>query len=88
MAQSSIYGPWGGTKGSWLHLMSTLLSSGRLWLLSFVSAFLISLIKLILWLKFSIGKSQAEKMGEGPQGPALFQYNRIVTYSPKELTIY
>ena len=68
--------------------MSTLLSSGLPWLLSFDSAFLISLIKLILWLKFSIGKSQAEKMEEGPQGPALFQYNTIVTYSPKELITY
>ena len=49
--------------------MSTLLSSGRLWLLSFVSAFLISLIKLILWLKFSTDKRQAEDTEwQGPQG--------------------
>ena len=34
-----------------------------------------SLIKLILWLKFSAGKRQVEDMagGQGPQGPALFQ---------------
>ena len=51
-----------------------------LWLFSFVSAFLTSLIKLILWLKFSTGKRQAEDMGgggggQGPYGPAPFQEN-------------
>ena len=40
-----------------------------------VSALLTSLIKLMLWLKFSTGKRQAEDMavGQGPQGPAPFQ---------------
>ena len=32
---------------------------------SFVSAFLISLIKFILWLKYSTDKRQAEGMGRG-----------------------
>ena len=40
----------------------------------FVSKFLISLIKLILGLKFSTDKRQAEDMvrGPGPEGSALF----------------
>ena len=54
--------------------MTTLLLFSLPWLFSFVSAFLTSLIKLILWLKFSTGKRQAEKVGgggrQGPRGPA------------------
>ena len=46
---------------------------------SFVSAFLASLIKLILWLNFSKGKRQAEDMagGQGPLGPVPFQYQLV-----------
>ena len=51
MAQNIIYSPWERTKGPWLCLMPTLLLFNLLWLLSFVSTFLSSLIKLI-WLKF------------------------------------
>ena len=61
MAQNIIYSPWERTKGPWLCLM-TLLLFGLLWLFSFASAFLTSLIKYILWLKFSTGKRQVEAM--------------------------
>ena len=42
--------------------MTTLLLFGPLFLFSFVSAFLISLIKLIIWPKFSTDKRQSEDM--------------------------
>jgi len=60
--------PWEGTKDPWLCLITTLLLLSLLWLFSFVSAFLTSLIKLILWLMFSTDKRQAEDMvwGQGP----------------------
>ena len=49
-------------------LDSILLLFSSLWLFSFVSAFLTSLIKLILWLKFSIDRRQVEDMvGQGPE---------------------
>ena len=60
MAQNIIYSPWEGTKCPWLCLMTTPLLFSVLWLFSFVSAFLISLIKLILWPKLSTDKRQAE----------------------------
>ena len=59
--------------------MTTVLSFGLFWLFSFVSAFLIYLIKLTLWLRFSTDKSLVYDMvcgcqGEqGPQGPSPFQ---------------
>ena len=57
MAQNIIYSPWERTKDPELGLMTTLLLFFSLrWLFSFVSAFLMSLIKLVLWLKFSRGK--------------------------------
>ena len=58
-----------------LCLMTTLLLFDLLRQFSFVSTFLTSLIKLILLLKFSTSKRQAENMieGQGPYGPALFQ---------------
>ena len=62
MAQNIIYSPWEGTNGPSLCLMTTLLLFGPLFLFSFVSAFLISLIKLIIWPKFSRDKRQAEDM--------------------------
>jgi len=65
MIQNIIYSPWERTKGPWLCLMTILLLFSLLWLFSFVSAFLTSLIKLILWLKFSKGKGQAEDMVVG-----------------------
>ena len=76
MAQNIIYSPWERTKGSWLCLMTTLLLFSLLWLFSFVLAFLISLIKLILWLKFSTGKRQAEDMvgGGGKDHRVLFHF--------------
>ena len=46
-------------------------------LISFVSAFLISLIKLILRLKFSASKRQVEGVGQGRArtiGSAVFHY--------------
>ena len=64
MAENIIYSPWERTKGPWLCLMTALLFS-LLRLFSFVSAFLTSLIKLILWPKFSTGKRQAEDMVGG-----------------------
>ena len=67
MAQNINYSPWEGAKGSWLCLMSTVLLFGLHWLFFLFSAFLISLIKLTLWLKFSTQKKQAEDMEE--QGP-------------------
>ena len=48
--------------------MTTLLLFGLLWLFSFVSAFLISLIKLILPRTFSPNKRQAEDLGRGGWG--------------------
>ena len=65
MAQNIIYSPWERTKDRWLSLMTTLLLFGLLWLFSFVSAFLTSLMKLILGLKFSIDKRQAEDVVGG-----------------------
>ena len=65
MAQNIIYSPWEITKDPWLSLMTTLLLFGLLWLFSFVSAFLTSLMKLILGLKFSIDKRQAEDVVGG-----------------------
>ena len=65
MAQNIIYSPWQRTKGPWPCLMTTLLLLILLRLFSFVSAFLTSLIKLTLWLKFSAGKRQAENMVVG-----------------------
>ena len=76
MAQNITYTPWEGTKCPWLCLRTTLLLFSVLWLFSFVSAFLTSLIKLILWLKLSTDKRQAEDMvGEGQWGPAPFHLN-------------
>ena len=75
MTQNIIYSPWERTKGLWLCLMTTLLLLSLLWLFSFVSTFLTSLIKLILWLQFSTDKRQAGDMvdwGQGPQGSAPF----------------
>ena len=75
MAQNIIYSPWERTKGPWLCLMTTLLLFSLLWLFSFVSTFLTSLIKLILWLKLSTDKRQAGDMvdwGQGPWGSAPF----------------
>ena len=65
MAQNIIYSPWERTKGPWLCLMTTWLLFILLRLFSFVSAFLTSLIKLILWLKFSTGKRQGKNMVVG-----------------------
>ena len=53
------------TKGPWLRLMTTFLLFSLLWLFSFVSTFLTSLTKLILWLKFSTDKRQAENIVAG-----------------------
>ena len=59
------------TKCPWLCLMTTLLLLfSLLWLFFFASTFLTSLIKLILWLKFSTDKRQAEDMERGRQGQA------------------
>ena len=66
MAQNIIYSPWEGTKGPWLCLLTTLLLFSLLRLFSLVSAFLASLIKLILWLQFSTGKRQAEDVVRQP----------------------
>ena len=67
MIQNVIYSPWDRTKGPWLCLTTTLLLLSLLRLFSLFSHVLISLIKLILWLKFSTYKRQAEDM-EGRQG--------------------
>ena len=79
MAQNITYSAWEGTKGSQLCLVTTLLLLTLFWLFPFVSAFLTSLIKLILSLKFSTDKRQAEDMvwggggggGSGGQGPQI-----------------
>ena len=69
MSQNIIYSPWERTKCPWPCLMTKVLLFSILRLFSFVSAFLTSLIKLILWLKFSTGKRQAENMmGAGGRG--------------------
>ena len=65
ITQNIIYSPWERTKGLCQCLMTTLLLFSLLWLFSFVSAFLTSLIKLILWLKFSTGKRQGKNMVVG-----------------------
>ena len=76
MAQNIIYSPWERTNSPWLCLMTMLLLFSLLWLFSFVLAFFTFLIKLILWLKFSTGKKQAEGMRgggwKGPYSPAPF----------------
>ena len=68
MAQNIIYSPWERTKGPWLCFLTTLLLFCLLRLSPFVSAFLTSLIKLTLWLKFSTDRRQAEDMGRGRGG--------------------
>ena len=65
MAQNIIYRPWEGTEGPWPCLMAALLLFSLLWLFPFVSAFLISLIKLTFWLKLSTDKRQAEDVVGG-----------------------
>ena len=58
--------------------MTTLLLFSLLRLFSFVSIFLTSLIKLILWLKFSTGKRQTKDMVEGGKGHrVLLCFNNI-----------
>ena len=52
-------------KGPWLCFTTTLSWLSLLWLFSFVSTFLTSLIKLILWLKLSTDKRQAEDVVGG-----------------------
>ena len=82
MAQNIIYSPWERTKGPWLCLMTTLLLFSLLWLFSFVSAFFISLIKPILWLKFSTGKRQAENLlGAGKDHTVLLCFKRTPFFS-------
>jgi len=68
MAQHFIYSPWERSNSPWLWLMTTLLLFSLLWLFFFVSAFLISLIKLTLSLKFSTDKMQTENMEPGSWG--------------------
>ena len=72
MAQNIIYSPWERTKSPWLCLMTTLLLFSLLNILtkfSVVSAFLTTLIKFILWLKFSTDKRKADDMvGGGAAG--------------------
>ena len=76
MVQHITYGPREGNKGPWLCSMSILLLFGVLWLFSFVSAFLTSLIELILELKFSHRqKSQEDKEGRGKDQRASFNFN-------------
>ena len=60
MPQNIIYSPWERIKDPWLCLMTSLLLFSLLWLFSFVSVFLTSLMKLALWLKFSTDERQAE----------------------------
>ena len=55
------------TQGPWLCLMTTLLLLSLLWLFFFVSVFPTSLIKLILWVKFSTDKRQTEDIS-GDEG--------------------
>ena len=64
MAQNISCSPWEGTEGPWLCLMTTLSLFGLRRLFSFVSVFLTSLIKLILWLKFV----HRQKTGRGHGG--------------------
>ena len=82
MAQNIINSPWERTRGPWLCLMITLLLFTLLRLFSFVSTFLTSLIKITLLLKLSTGKRKAEDMvrGQGPYGPALFQWGTHINY--------
>ena len=58
--------------------MTTLLVFSLFWLFSFVSAFLTSLIKFILWLKFCKDKGQTENMvGVGGRGhKVLLRFSR------------
>ena len=74
MAENIIYSPW---EGPWLCLMTTLLLFSLLRLFSLLSAFLTSLIKLILWLQFSMGRRQAEDVvrGRGSYSAAPFQWH-------------
>ena len=63
-AQNIIYSSCRGTKCPWLCLVTTLLLFGLLWLFSLLLHVLTSMIKLVLWLKFSTDKWQAEDTGE------------------------
>ena len=65
MAQNMIYRPWRGTKHPWLCLMTELLLFALVWQLSLLLHFLISLIKLILWLKFFCRQKAARGHGRG-----------------------
>ena len=77
MALTIIYSPWEGAKCPCLCLMTTLLLFGLLWLFSFVPAFLISLIKLILRLKLSIDKREAKDV-EGVRTTGSCSFSRLL----------
>ena len=62
MAQNAIYGPWEGTKGPWLCSVTTLFLFGLLCFPLFLHVFM-SLIKPILWLKFSTAKCRQKIWG-------------------------
>ena len=84
MAQNIIYSPWERTKDCWRCLMTTLLLCSLLWLFSFVPSFLTSLIKLILWLKFSTHIGQAEDMVGGDKDRkscSVSPWHEAVTYT-------
>ena len=73
--------------------MTALLLLGLLWLFSFLSAFPISLIKLILPCKLSPDKRQAEDLGRGGWGSKdhkilLFHLQLQVTTNPLFLKLY
>ena len=64
MAQNIIYSPWEGTKGPWLCLLTNCYCFVLFDCFSLLLYFLISLIKLILWLKLFHRKKAGGVHGE------------------------
>ena len=81
MAQNIIHSPWERIKGPWLWLMTSLVLFSLLWVSSFVSVFLTSLMKVAPWLKFSTGERQAEDVA----GRAWCKDHRVLLCSTVEV---
>ena len=73
MAQNVIQSLWERIEWPWLCLRTALFS--LIWMFSFVSTFLTSLVKLMFWLNFSKGKRQAEDMAGGKDHWVLLHYS-------------
>ena len=72
MVHNIISSPWERAEGPWLCLMTTLLLLSLFWPFSFVSTFLNSLIKLILW---SFPQRAGKGHGTGARNKGFFSFH-------------